>query len=400
MTYVSAEELLPGDPAGAILLEAAAGIAGAHELERLTEIVRRSARALLGADGVTFVLREGGSVHYADEDAIAPLWKGRRFPVDACVSGWAMLHATPVVIPDVFADDRVPHDLYRPTFVRSLVMVPVRPEAPVAAIGAYWAVRRQPTAREVQLLEALAALSSTALANLALEAELRHALAARDELIDVASHELRTPLSALRLQVDRARLRPEADQAGLPSGWLERMDRSVGRLDRLVASLLDVSRQHREPFHLEREPVDLREVARDVVDAFQGTPGAEIALYAPAPVHGAFDRARIGQVLENLLANAVKFGRGRPVELRLEALPGEVRMTVRDEGIGIALEDQARIFDRFTRAVSRRSYGGLGLGLWIARRAVEAHGGTLSVESREGEGATFRVALPLESAAA
>ena len=178
--------------------------------------MRRTARELVAADGVTFVLREGTQVYYADEDAIAPLWKGRRFPADACISGWAMLHREAVTIADVFLDDRIPKDLYRPTFVKSLVMVPVRREDPVAAIGAYWAVSRVPSARDVRLLEALAALASTALANLALEADLRLALAAREELLDVASHELRTPLAALRLQVDHGKARAAQGQPDVP----------------------------------------------------------------------------------------------------------------------------------------------------------------------------------------
>jgi len=390
----TAASLLPDHPTGALLLDAAAGLAGTHDLLRLTEIVRRAARALVGADGVTFVLREGDRVHYADEDAIAPLWKGRRFPADSCISGWVMNRGTPAVIEDVFADDRIPHDVYRPTFVKSLAMVPVRPPEPVAAIGAYWATRRRATAHEVRLLEALAGLASTALANLALEAELRQALAARDELLGIASHELRTPIAALRLQVDRGlSLAP----AGAQRTWLERMGRSVARLDRLVTSLLDVSRIHLGAFQLDPEDLDLCTLAIEVAGGFRESQRAEVRLAAEGPVRGRWDRDRVAQILENLLSNAVKFGAGKPIEVRVTRDGAFARVSVTDHGIGIAPEHHARIFDRFGRAVSDRHYGGFGLGLWIARHCAEAHGGTLEVASRPGEGATFSFTLPLKA---
>jgi hypothetical protein len=128
-------------------------------------VVRSAARALTGADGASFVLRDGASCHYVDEDAISPLWKGQRFPVERCISGWAMQHRQPVVIEDIYADDRVPHDFYRPTFVRSLVIVPIRTIAPVGAIGCYWSSRYVATPAEVELLQAVADSTAVALEN-------------------------------------------------------------------------------------------------------------------------------------------------------------------------------------------------------------------------------------------
>lgn len=115
-----------------------------------------AARRLTGADGVTLVLREGDECHYVDEDAIAPLWKGRRFPMDACISGWAMLHRRSVAIADIYADARIPHEAYRPTFVKSLAMVPIRPEEPIGALGAYWEAQHEPSGAELEMLEVLA----------------------------------------------------------------------------------------------------------------------------------------------------------------------------------------------------------------------------------------------------
>jgi PAS domain S-box-containing protein len=220
----------------------------------------------------------------------------------------------------------------------------------------------------------------------------------RDEFMSVASHELKTPLAALALQVERlvrrARSGGEAEALG---GAAEPLRRSVSRLDTLVQALLDVSRIASGRLATERVPVDLSSLVREVLgrlaEPFARAGCAVQADVAPFVV-GRWDRVLLEQVVTNLLTNASKYGAGRPVHVRLEADAAEARLTVRDEGIGIAPEEQGRIFERFERAVSVRHYGGFGLGLWIVRQAVEAQGGTVQVESLPGRGATFRVALP------
>ena len=121
------------------LIQAVQKLCAARDLNTVIDVVRGTARKLVGSDGATFVLREGDQVFYAGEDAISPLWKGKRFPASACISGWVMLHKQGVAIDNVYADARIPHDTYRPTFVKSLAMVPVHREEPIAAIGVYWA---------------------------------------------------------------------------------------------------------------------------------------------------------------------------------------------------------------------------------------------------------------------
>ncbi|MBN9119603.1 MAG: GAF domain-containing protein [Planctomycetes bacterium] len=144
------------------LIEAVQRLSTARTIGDVTDIVKTAARRVTGADGACFVLRDEGMCYYADEDAVAPLWKGRRFPLETCISGWAMLNRQPALIPDVYLDDRIPHDAYRPTFVRSLAVVPIRSIAPVGAIGVYWAQEACPTPTEVRWLQSLA--DSTALA--------------------------------------------------------------------------------------------------------------------------------------------------------------------------------------------------------------------------------------------
>jgi GAF domain-containing protein len=138
-------------------------LAGATHIAQVAEVVRNAARALIGADGVTFVIREGDRCRYMEEDAITPLWKGQAFPMSKCVSGWVMQHKEPVKILDVFTDSRVLHDVYRQTFVRSMAMVPIGNDKPIGAIGAYWARPHEATLNEMEMLQAMADSAALAL---------------------------------------------------------------------------------------------------------------------------------------------------------------------------------------------------------------------------------------------
>jgi GAF domain-containing protein len=140
-------------------------LAVARTISEVMQITTQAARSLMHADGVTFVLRDGDLCSYAEEDAVSPLWKGRRFPMSACISGWCMTEEKPAVIPDIYVDPRIPKDAYRSTFVRSLAMVPVRhDQAAIAAMGAYWASSRQVTPEELELLETVANSAALAIA--------------------------------------------------------------------------------------------------------------------------------------------------------------------------------------------------------------------------------------------
>ncbi len=159
----------------------------ARGVDEILAVVREGARPLIGADGITFVFRDNGMCHYADEDAISPLWKGQRFPLEACISGWSMLHRQAVVIEDIYADDRIPHAAYRPTFVKSLAMMPVRAEDPIGAIGAYWAKKYRPSDREMRMLQRIANSAAVALTNVSLitslETARKEAVLAKEAII-------------------------------------------------------------------------------------------------------------------------------------------------------------------------------------------------------------------------
>lgn len=173
-----------------ILVHAVQELSLARSLPEIQRIVRTSARKLVGCDGTTFVLRDGDNCYYADEDAIAPLWKGSRFPMSRCISGWVMLKRAAAVIPDIYLDPRIPHEAYRPTFVKSLVMVPIRKLDPVGGIGAYWATARYPSEREVALLQALADSSSVAMENVQVYSELEQRVRDRTAELEKANEEI------------------------------------------------------------------------------------------------------------------------------------------------------------------------------------------------------------------
>ena len=234
-----------------------------------------------------------------------------------------------------------------------------------------------------------------------IEMELQAAVRTRDDFLSVASHELKTPLTPLRLELDQLR-RVLADIPAFPSEALALVDsakRQTVRLGGLVEALLDISRIAEGRLELHREELDLVEIAGEVIDRFRGQAAAaqsSIVLWAPARARGRWDRMRLDQVLSNLLSNAIKYGRGKPIAVEIAVESGRAIVAVRDRGIGIAVPDLDRIFGRFERAVPSRHYGGLGLGLYIANEIVRAHGGEILVESRRGEGSTFKVVLPQE----
>jgi PAS domain S-box-containing protein len=225
---------------------------------------------------------------------------------------------------------------------------------------------------------------------------------ARDRFLSIASHELRTPLNPLLINIQTL-LRAARDgslhdrfKSRVP-GILETCQRQVRLFAKLVNDLLDVSRIAEGQLELQRDEVDLAALVREVAAQFgpeSELAGCAVELHADVPVVGAWDRTRLEQVATNLLSNAMKYGRGKPIEITVEADARAARLTVRDHGIGIAPEDQERIFERFERAVSGHEYGGLGIGLYIVRQIVTALGGSVRVASRLGEGASFTVTLP------
>ena len=381
----------------------------ARDLPSVVEVIRRCARIVTRADGVTFVLREGDEVYYYDEEAISPLWKGRRFSTEACISGWVMTHKTQVAIEDIYKDDRIPIAAYRPTFVRSLVMTPVRSEDPIAAIGAYWSERHVARDDELEALRVLANAAAVAITNAHLLAELERLLAserrarqeaeeaarAKDELLAMLGHELRNPLAPIVTSLEIMKLKGSADDR-------ERdvIERHVRRLTRLVNDLLDVSRLTRGGLDLDIERCDLADLVARAVESCRSLiekkrHALHVELAEGLVVEA--DAGRIVQVICNLLINAAQYTpAGGHLSVELARNGDHAEIAVRDDGPGIDEQLKPRVFELFSqgRRSLARADGGLGLGLAIVRSLVEQHGGGVALHPST-TGTDVRVRLPL-----
>ncbi len=254
------------DRALVTLVETIEDLSSAHTVEQIAAVVRSAARRISGADGVTFVLRDNEQCWYLDEDAVGPLWKGQRFPLSACISGWAMLNGQTAVIPDIYKDDRVPHDAYRPTFVKSLVMTPVRARDPIAAIGAYWAERRIPTDAEVMNLHVMARATAAALESARAKASLTESLERRTFLLRELDHRRKNTLAAVRAIADQT-LRNAASPAAFVDGFDARLEA--------------LARAHELLTRGSWGPSSLADIAGVAVQAFQDSHGDRITLGGP-----------------------------------------------------------------------------------------------------------------------
>jgi len=239
--------------------------------------------------------------------------------------------------------------------------------------------------------------------------ELEHAVRMRDDFMSMVSHELRTPLNTLYLETQLRQLHLSKGNLAnfaadrLPA-MIERDQRQIRNMVRLIDDMLDVTRMRRGALSIQPQPVDLAALARAVVENLRQqaeAAGSVITLDAPAGLHGVWDEFRIEQVLTNLLTNALRYGGGKPVEMVVQPIGDMARVSVRDQGIGIAPEDHERIFEQFERTEgSRQHAAGLGLGLYITRKIVDLHAGRIGVESAPGQGSTFVVDLPLHTGTA
>ena len=227
----------------------------------------------------------------------------------------------------------------------------------------------------------------------------------RDEFLSLASHELMTPVTSLALgaEVMKREIARQPCVSGRVTAAIGVVDRQIGRLVLLFDELLQATELEAGPPDLTLEDVDLTELVHRVVGHLaEHLPEAArtVSVDGQPALTGRWDRARLERVVLHLVKNAVTFGEGQPITIEVRATPGGARLVVRDQGLGIAREDQARIFERFERAVPVSRFGGLGLGLYIARAVIRAHGGSIDVESEPGRGAAFTVELPLAAGGA
>lgn len=388
------------------LLQAVCDLSLARDLARVQQIVRSTARALNGADGATFVLRDGERCYYADEDAIEPLWKGQRFPLSACISGWAMLNRQPVAIEDIYIDSRIPIDAYRPTFVKSLVMVPIRTAEPIGAIGNYWAHQHLATAEEMELIQALADSTAIALENVQLYRELEQRVQQRTEQLEATnrelesfsysvSHDLRAPLRQIDGLAEALDEDIGATLAEDSRAMLQSISASAKKMRTLIDDLLEFAQLGAKSLH--HETIDMKAQARAVFAELsaQGPHHAELDLAELPESNG--DAALLKQVWINLLSNGIKYsGKSAAPRLTVGYANSEREHVyfVRDNGAGFDQAHAKNLFGVFQRFHTDQEFPGTGVGLSIVHRVITRHGGRLWAESAPGAGATFYFSLP------
>ena len=396
------------------LVKAVQEVSLARDLNAIMAVVRQAAREMTGADGATFVLRDGDQCYYADEYAIAPLWKGQRFPMKVCISGWAMLNRQPAVIEDIYVDPRIPVDAYRPTFVKSLAMVPIRTESPIGAIGNYWATRHQPTAQEIELLQALANTVSVAMENVQVYSELEQRVKDRTAQLEKAntkleeanrelesfshavSHDLGAPLRSIRGFAQIALSENGAEAKGQNKECLTRIHQSAVQMRELMDDLLRLSKVSRVA--LKKERIDLAILARVVIKQLSlDAPDrkVEVNIAGGMEVEGDYGLLRI--VLENLFSNAWKYTGNCPVAqiefARVTQPDGSSTFCIRDNGAGFDMKWSNQLFQPFRRLHGQHEFPGTGIGLTTVHRIINRHGGRIWAEAEVGKGAKFYFTL-------
>jgi signal transduction histidine kinase len=374
----------------------------ARDIDSIANIVRKAARDLTGADGATFIMREGDKCHYVSEDAISPLWAGQRFPMKSCISGWVMLSGVPAVIEDIYLDQRIPVEAYRPTFVKSLVMVPVNDAAPLAAIGNYWATKRMPTSEELAILQALANVVSVSIENVNLYGELQKKIKALEEsnhelsrFAWIAAHDLKAPLRAIsylsqRVEKDMA---DKFDEASREHSLIIRQ--RIGRMEKLLDDVLEYAHTERKTQEEGAEMADGATIADDVLGLVDVPENFEVRF---TKSFGNLRAARfpIQRVLCNLISNAIHHHHQIEgiVEIDCKETDTQYIITVQDDGPGIEQEYHQLIFEMFQTLNPRDVKEGSGMGLAFVKKIVQTHGGEISLDSRRGRGSIFKVTWP------
>jgi len=391
-----------------ILVEAIQQLAAASSLEAVQEHLVRAVRAMLDCDAATLVLQEGDQVYYLDEDAIEPLWKGHRFPMDACISGWVIRENQAAVIEDIRADERIPQDTYASTFVRSLAMVPIHTTEPMGALGAYWKDLHRASDEEMELLDALSYATARAIETIQLTQKLEQRVAARTAALEAAnreletftysvSHDLKAPLRGIdgysKLLLDQYETELD-DEARF---FITTIRESTRQMNTLISDLLAYSRMERAALNLER--IELSGFIDAILASYRrDLEEKSILLRRKIELEEIVaDTTALSIALRNLLDNAIKFSSGAAAaEITLSALDTEDgwQLSVADNGSGFDMKYHDRIFEIFQRLHRSEDYPGTGVGLAIVAKAVKRMGGQIYAQSEIGKGATFTMNIP------
>lgn len=390
-----------------ILIDSIQQLSASQTLDTVQDIVAKSARKLIGADGATLVLRDDDNCFYVNEDAIQPLWKGKRFTMKSCISGWVMENKKSVVIEDIFVDERIPQDVYSPTFVKSLAMVPVNISEPIGAIGNYWKETYAPTAIEMQLLQTLADAAARAIENIQLYSELEDRVKRRTQQLHTVnkeletftysvSHDLKAPLrgidgySKLLLDEYGDSLNEEA------AHFIKTIRSSTLQMNLLIEDLLSYSRLERS--HFKQEKIALKSFTETLVSNFGEEikkDRFEVDINIP-DVEIFTDSTGLTIILRNFIENAIKFTREKPnpkLEINVSENPENWIIAVKDNGVGFDMKYHDRIFEIFQRLHRAEDFPGTGIGLAMVAKAAQRMGAKTRAESIPGKGSTFFIEI-------
>lgn len=390
-----------------LLVEAIQGLSVSTSMENIMESVRLYARKLVNAEGSTFILREGDLCYYADENAVSTLWKGQRFPMSECISGWAMMNRQSVVIEDIYADSRIPVESYKKTFVKSLAIAPIRLQDPLGAIGAYWSSQYSPTDIEIKLLNTLADAAAKAVENIQLIEGLETKIEKRTEQLTSAnkeleaftysvSHDLRAPLRAINsfAEILSEGNLDSLNQEGRMACAIIK-DNAI-KMNKLINDLLKLSRvSQKEMLFTE---IDMNALVDKVFEEVTTEEQRQKISYNRDELKTCNgDISLITQVLVNLISNAVKYTgkKEQPaIEITSQVSDTHVTYTIRDNGAGFDMKYADRLFNVFQRLHSEREFEGVGVGLAIVHRIISKHEGKVKAKGAVGQGAEFSFSLP------
>lgn len=392
----------------------------ADSLEQIMAIVKTFARELILADGVSFILREGDNCFYADESAISPLWKGLRFPINNCIAGWSMTNHTSVIIEDVYNDNRVPKAFYKATFVKSLLIVPIKITNPVGAIECYWGNYYRPTLEQVKLTQALADITAITMENIHVYTILETHVQKRTKELEDANHELelanknlatanqdletfsytlshdlKEPLNIIN-GFSRIVLEKYTDNLDdKAKDYLNRVCNSSERMNLQIEAVLDLHKLSEQA--IKQETVNLSELSKEIICMMkENEPTRQVKIFIEEGLIVKGDRALLYLVMQNLLSNAWKYS-SKCVEAQIEVgidVQTDKVFYVRDNGVGFDISKAKTLFSPFQRMHSQKDFPGTGLGLASVQRIINRHGGRIWIDSAVDKGVTVYFSLP------
>jgi len=380
----------------------------AHTESQVYKIVTLAAKNLANAKGSTFVKRDGDFCYYVEEDSDEHLWKGQRFPLSDCVTGWVMIHKESALIEDIYNDKRVPLEYYKPTYIRSLAAFPINIEEPNAAMCSYWDISYSPSPDEVMLLQTLADAATIALKNIELLNNLENRVKERTLQFETAnkeleafsysvSHDLRAPLRAID-GFTRILVEDHSESLNDEGKRVCTVIRdNTQKMGHLIDDLLSFSRLSRT--EIQKSGVDMQTLANSVFNELTTEKSREKINFIVNDIPFAFgDNTMLRQVWVNLISNAIKFSSVREnslIEISCTINENFLIYCVRDNGVGFDSKYKEKMFGVFQRLHSVQDFEGTGVGLAIVQRVIHRHYGDVWAEGEIDKGASLYFSLPM-----